>query len=637
MDVLKKNSINRNKTEYGFFNQSIYNSKKVNEQLKSTSNFFMKNTPYLSKSFGNNPIENTKMRNIFYKIGSVNFSKKHKSKKTFGNSFSNRSEPKPDDREKLSTYYKLTDYNDYEEEDRKNTTPKRQTLPEFKERDNLFFKYNILSNSSFFNNSLPKISESTISCTFFKTYFNSSSKAKNTILRNKQIVSRMNDITNYFVFQKYRKGIEEYERKKYFLKKMPKIHIKNIDKSGKETIDPSIFEFANNRTDENGISKISINIFKKVSFNGMLASNTLDIQKISKKIIHEVNALITYISPAFKPYSRTDFTVNIYNDTAILFGGLSSGYLNDMWEFNFTNNKWKKIKIKPDNDVPVPRYSHTTDLVGNYLVIFGGYTPKNYEREPEQLILFDLEQKTFIYPKLRKHHGYFQRKGHISVSATNSLLIYGGMNVENGEISNSAYILDLNKFNFEKLDSIGLKLPYLIDHSAVMVNNFNLYTNKPYSFYKIPEDLPNIEKHIIYGVYIFGGANEKGELNNNLFIISIGKRPCKIFQPEIDGIPPEPRMNCKMQFILSYDFIIIHGGTGNNLRILNDIMILNTESFNWIKPIFENGENAPKELIHRTGHEMFFNQGKIYILGGRDQENYLKMGFECIQFEITNF
>ena len=66
-------------------------------------------------------------------------------------------------------------------------------------------------------------------------------------------------------------------------------------------------------------------------------------------------------------------------------------------------------------------------------------------------------------------------------------------------------------------------------------------------------------------------------------------------------------------------------------------MILNTESFNWIKPIFENGENAPKELIHRTGHEMFFNQGKIYILGGRDQENYLKMGFECIQFEITNF
>ena len=97
-------------------------------------------------------------------------------------------------------------------------------------------------------------------------------------------------------------------------------------------------------------------------------------------------------------------------------------------------------------------------------------------------------------------------------------------------------------------------------------------------------------------------------------------------------------MSCAMEFILSYDFIVIHGGTGIDSKVLNDIMILNTESLNWIKPTFDySGDKSPKNLIYRTEHKMFFYRGKIFILGGRDQENYLRMDFECIQFEITNF
>jgi hypothetical protein len=62
------------------------------------------------------------------------------------------------------------------------------------------------------------------------------------------------------------------------------------------------------------------------------------------------------------------------------------------------------------------------------------------------------------------------------------------------------------------------------------------------------------------------------------------------------------------------------------------------ECLNWIKPIFDNDNpKSPKYLIHRTEHEMFYNNGKIYLFGGRDENNYLKMDFECIEFEITNF
>ena len=51
---------------------------------------------------------------------------------------------------------------------------------------------------------------------------------------------------------------------------------------------------------------------------------------------------------------------------------------------------------------------------------------------------------------------------------------------------------------------------------------------------------------------------------NDIYIISIGKKPCHVISPIIAGLPPEPRMNCKMEFILDYDFIIIHGGIGKN-------------------------------------------------------------------------
>jgi len=111
-----------------------------------------------------------------------------------------------------------------------------------------------------------------------------------------------------------------------------------------------------------------------------------------------------------------------------------------------------------------------------------------------------------------------------------------------------------------------------------------------------------------------------------------------VFKPKIDGIPPEPRYNSKMVFIEDYNFIVISGGIGRLQRVLNDLMILNIESLNWIKPIFE-PENyySPTWLIPRTEHEMFFNNGKIYILGGRNENNYCNMDFECVQFEITNF
>ncbi len=73
------------------------------------------------------------------------------------------------------------------------------------------------------------------------------------------------------------------------------------------------------------------------------------------------------------------------------------------------------------------------NIMNKYLVIFGGFTPKNSERITEELILFDLEEKIFTYPKITKRLSYIQRKGYIAVFNKYNV-IYGGTDVENGNI-----------------------------------------------------------------------------------------------------------------------------------------------------------------------------------------------------------
>ncbi len=47
--------------------------------------------------------------------------------------------------------------------------------------------------------------------------------------------------------------------------------------------------------------------------------------------------------------------------------------------------------------------------------------------------------------------------------------------------------------------------------------------------------------------------------------------------------------------------------------------------------IYEPEDNFyPIWLTPRTEHEMFYNNGKIYILGGGNENNYCKMDFECV-------
>jgi len=612
-------------------------SNNITDIMDTNSNIFLKSSSLFSSVLGDILNEN--------KLFSRNKNKSFKQNKLLKNIKNLKVvkkkiislSPTFNDREKLTTFYKTTlDNKNMEKNNKENEYEKKS----------LFQRYKINIKNLSRNLHLPKIEYKDLTYIIKEKFFKNLDNANKIIQTNKQINSRINEMGQYFQLEKYNNKINENESTKLLIKKMPKIKIKLIKQDGEEIIEnvknlnkSNEIKFKKENLTENNKQnkkrRISINLFRRISYNGILTSNSLKNIKKSKKEMHQVNALISLIKLAYRPNALSQFSISIYNNKLYLFGGLSVGFNNHLWKYDILLRKWNKIKIN-NYEEPVPRYAHTSILINNNIIIFGGEIPKNYFKFPEDLIIFNIEKNKFIFPKIKQFH-IQQRKGHICVATTESMLIHGGMNIETLKIENSSYIFNFNKMKWLPFDYIGEKLPKIMYHNAVIVNNYSNLIDDSYSFYKPPNNIPSrrLNKIKFEGIYLFGGINEERIINNEIFIISICIKPCEVFKPKIDGIPPEPRYNSKMIFISDYNFIVISGGTGINQYVFNDLMILDMECLNWIKPIFDN--DNPKYLIHRTEHEMFYNNGKIYLFGGRNENNYVNMDFECVEFEITNF
>lgn len=90
-----------------------------------------------------------------------------------------------------------------------------------------------------------------------------------------------------------------------------------------------------------------------------------------------------YITSEFikcKSYNigRKEHTTAVYKNMVYCFGGYGAegsnptSYLNDLIYYDMFNDIWVPITPAGPN-IPSPRMAHTTDVIGNYLYLFGGY------------------------------------------------------------------------------------------------------------------------------------------------------------------------------------------------------------------------------------------------------------------------
>eukprot|EP00818_Percolomonas_sp_WS_P000322 CAMPEP_0117441936 /NCGR_PEP_ID=MMETSP0759-20121206/3890_1 /TAXON_ID=63605 /ORGANISM="Percolomonas cosmopolitus, Strain WS" /LENGTH=1022 /DNA_ID=CAMNT_0005233803 /DNA_START=292 /DNA_END=3360 /DNA_ORIENTATION=+ len=140
------------------------------------------------------------------------------------------------------------------------------------------------------------------------------------------------------------------------------------------------------------------------------------------------------------------------SDSLILFGG-SDGtrYLNDVWQFMFSNNKWKRLKPK-HNLVPIGRYGHSAVWKGkNELVVFGGGTVNALNLN--DTLTFSVKTKSWKQiktigekPKTRNRHGACIQDGH--------MYIFGGAHSQT-EMLNDLWSLNMANNTWQKVNIEG--------------------------------------------------------------------------------------------------------------------------------------------------------------------------------------
>ena len=677
-----------------------YNSSEINKVMKSSTNIFTHLSPLLTETlttFKNNnnrfksitsnnvksllALRNKNSIRLIKPKSHNNYLKTHNNFHTLDDEFAlgPNNFPSIKDKNNLASFYKMSG-------DQKISyrSPEEKIF-----RDKLFEKYDIkkdrYNNLQTINNLYPQKTENNAHLKISVRYFKNLNKAKKLININKQLVHRVNELTNFFLLQKYSQKIETNQMKKFYERKMPKIQIRVQTKKSKFLKDNFNFEsniYEENQEKEetekekklskkrkesqlyqdkkiNSLGSIKFSYFRKFAYNGLIEPELIEdfelieqkggeddeenekkkaekMKKLNKIERHYLSLNINKMNIAFKPNSRIDFSISKFGNKIYLYGGFSSKIYNELWTYNIDTNKWNKIKCK-DKDEPIPRKGHTSLIIKNNMFIFGGESPK--ENVSEDIIAYNLILNKFYYPKIQKKKKINQRKGHIMIGTNQTFLIHGGMDIRTLVIENSAFIYNIAENYWEKLEYIGKPLPYRAYHCAALVNSFSKSTLSSYTFYTLPDDLSDeVKKKIRYeGIYIFGGINEKKMYCNDLYVIKTGKKPCTNIKPKISGKPPEPRIHSKMLFIENYFFVIIHGGIQSDQNFCDNIAVLNLENFNWIKPIIDDERGTEKRLIGRIKHDIFFDDEKLYIFGGLGDENMLPLNFEIVEFEVTGF
>ena len=714
-EAQKKEIISKNNL---FTINTNYNSSEINKVMKSSTNIFTHLSPLLTEtltSFSNPKINNNlktlisnNSRNKYFQRNKnsmkllkqkspINYLKTHSNFHSIDNDIENeyllgpKNPPSIIDKNNLTSFYKISgnlkNSNKSPEEKllrdklfEKYEIKKNRYRNIFKKNDNV---YNLATQSNFFH---PKRDDA-----HFKIeirYFKNFNKATKTIDINKQLVKRVNEMTNFFLLQKYSQKIENNQMKKYYEKKMPKIHIRVQTKKNKflkksldfEQLENDEEKEKENENDKkittkklrkkkneifgekkvNSLGAIKLSYFRKFAYNGLIEPELIEdfpeitehkeekdlddkkkkelekIRKMNKLERHYLSLKIVKKINGFKPNSRVDFSITKFGNKIYLFGGVSSKIYNELWTYNIDTNKWDKI-IYDEKEEPIPRKGHTSVIIKNTIFIFGGETTK--DATYEDLVTYNIILNKFYYPKISKKRKINQRKGHIMIGTNQTFLIQGGIDLRTSTLENSAYIYNIIDNYWERLDYRGKPLPYRAYHCCTMVSSYINHTLSAYTFYSLPDDISDeVKSKIRYeGIYIFGGINEKKMYCNDLFILKTGNRPCINIKPKISGKPPEPRIHAKMLFIENYFFVIIHGGIKINQTFCDNIAVLNLENYNWIKPIIDDEGGTEKRLIGRTKHEIFFNNDKLYILGGLGDDNMLPLNFEIVQFEVTGF
>ncbi|CAO3595162.1 unnamed protein product [Absidia cylindrospora] len=149
------------------------------------------------------------------------------------------------------------------------------------------------------------------------------------------------------------------------------------------------------------------------------------------------------------PIARGYHTSNLVKDKLIVYGG-SDGHecFSDVFVLDLVANKWSQVDV----DRAIPRLAHTATQVGSYIFVIGGHDGNRYSNDVLLLNLVTMSwESRKIYGGAPSPRGY-----HTAVLHDSRIYILGGYDGKNVfediyllELSSSAYLSQITNFDID--------------------------------------------------------------------------------------------------------------------------------------------------------------------------------------------
>ena len=482
-----------------------------------------------------------------------------------------------EDKIKLASYYKISG------------AKKKYKNPEEK-RDKyfLFEKYNIKTER---NNllQLPKFThslEKNVDLRIVTSYFENSKKAEKVIDRNKQLVHRVNEISNFFLIKKYLQNIENNQKKISLCKQMPKIHIKTKkqpklkkeslfekkikpeNKSSNKKLTPAdLQENLNSLKKINLLGIVKMKHFKKIALNELIENKdpneeiipttmentTSNNTKETKIQSYKRNSILRKSQKMTKEDSesqqkRFDNLLNKRSDRHYLVLNIS--------------------KLSPAYK-PCSRVSFSTSIYSNKVYMFGGL----YSIISNDLWKYDIEKNKWAQITYKQNDEPCPRHNHTSVIVNDNLFIFGGEGPKDKPIEDLVvFNIPTEKLYFPTIQKkknikqrkghicVGTNSCFLIqggmDLRTLEIDNTAFIYNIPGCFW---------HKLEIVGVELPKLVYHCAAMVNNYAHESIGSYSFYY--------PPKDLQQSKIKKVI-YDGVYIFGGVNDKKNFVNDIYII---------------------------------------------------------------
>ncbi|XP_024039010.1 acyl-CoA-binding domain-containing protein 5 isoform X1 [Citrus sinensis] len=208
------------------------------------------------------------------------------------------------------------------------------------------------------------------------------------------------------------------------------------------------------------------------------------------------------------PSPRESHTATLVgDDKMVIFGGSGEGeanYLNDLHVLDLKTMRWASPAVK--GDIPVPRDSHSSNVIANRLFVYGGDCGDRYHGDIDML---DMNSLTWSRQLAIIGSSPGVRAGHAAINIGTKVYIIGG--VGDKHYYNDIWILNVSTCSWSQLDTCGQQPQGRFSHAAVVTGS---------------------------DIVIYGGCGEDERPLNELLVLQLGaEHPnyrynismCKIF------------------------------------------------------------------------------------------------------------